>query len=140
MFLKGGKIQATVKNRLIRRFSNVLEEGQCHIVANFGVGQSNGNYRISLHPYKINFFFNTSVRVCDEDLHIPIYGFSFVSFEDILENKLDDKFLVGIPLYFIAFTIFYTISFIMKHEFLIFSTVLTDIIAQVTKMAESRRS
>ncbi|KAL2892350.1 Replication factor A protein 1 [Bienertia sinuspersici] len=91
---KGSKIQASVKKSLIRRFTNLLEEGQLRIIANFGVGQSTGNYRPTQHPYKINFFFTTSVQICDE-LPIPLHGFNFVSLDDILSKKLDDKYLVG---------------------------------------------
>ncbi|KAL2901048.1 Replication factor A protein 1 [Bienertia sinuspersici] len=91
---KGSKIQASVKKTLIRRFANVLEEGQLRIIANFGVGQSIGNYRPTQHPYKINFFFTTLVQACDY-LPISLHGFNLVSFDDILSKKLDDKYLVG---------------------------------------------
>ncbi|CAO2832104.1 unnamed protein product [Amaranthus hypochondriacus] len=88
----GGKIQATVKKSLINRFNDKLIEGHLHTIAKFGVVQNNGNYRTTKHPYKINFFFTTSVNACKEELVIPIYGFDLVSFNDIQSRALDDKF------------------------------------------------
>ncbi|XP_074351753.1 uncharacterized protein LOC141690895 [Apium graveolens] len=93
---KGNKIQATVKQSLIRRFSHLLVAGQCRLINNFGVGQNNENYRASQHPYKINFIFYTSVVRCEDDISIPVHGFKFASFNDILSKKLNDKFLIDI--------------------------------------------
>nr|ABD83325.1 Fgenesh protein 114 [Beta vulgaris] len=53
---KGDKIQASVKKFLVRRFSHLLDEGQCRVISNFGVGENSGSYRPTSHPYKINFF------------------------------------------------------------------------------------
>ncbi|KAL2923296.1 hypothetical protein RDABS01_014787, partial [Bienertia sinuspersici] len=50
------------KKTLLKRFANLLEEGQLRIITNFGVGQSTGKYKPTQHPYKINFFFTTSVQ------------------------------------------------------------------------------
>ncbi|CAO2837076.1 unnamed protein product [Amaranthus hypochondriacus] len=92
---KGGKIQATVKKSLINRFNDKLIEGHLHTIAKFDVGQNNGNYRKTKHPYKINFF-TTSVNLCKEELVIPMYGFDLVSFNDIQSRALDDNFLIDI--------------------------------------------
>ncbi|KAL2898322.1 Replication factor A protein 1 [Bienertia sinuspersici] len=91
---KGGKILASVKKTLIKRFSNLLHEGQLRVITNFGVGESTGNYKPTQHPYKINFFFTTLVHACD-NLAIPRYGFNFMSFDDILSKQLDDRCLIG---------------------------------------------
>ncbi|KAL2935619.1 Replication protein A 70 kDa DNA-binding subunit B [Bienertia sinuspersici] len=72
---KGDKIQATVKR--------------------FGVGQPSGDYSPTKHAYKINFLSTTTVEQLNE-LDIPISGYNFVCFLDILSNKLDDKYLVDV--------------------------------------------
>ncbi|KAL2923693.1 Replication factor A protein 1, partial [Bienertia sinuspersici] len=59
---EGSKTQASVKKTLLKRFANLLEEGQLSIITKFGVDQSTGNYKPTQHPYKINFFFTTSVQ------------------------------------------------------------------------------
>ncbi|KAL8109726.1 hypothetical protein AgCh_025723 [Apium graveolens] len=46
------------------------------------------------HPYKINFNLYTSLVRCEDDISIPVHGFKFASFDDILSKKLDDKFLI----------------------------------------------
>ncbi|KAL2907168.1 Replication protein A 70 kDa DNA-binding subunit, partial [Bienertia sinuspersici] len=90
---KGSKISATVKKSHVDKFSPLLLENEYRIITNFGVGQNTGSYKTTEHPYKIIFFFSTAVQSC-EDLRIPRYGFSFVSYDDIMSNKLDDTILI----------------------------------------------
>lgn len=92
---KGDKIQAIVKKLLIRRFSHLFAEGQFRVINNFGVAQNNGSYRLTSHPYKINFLLNTRVQNCD-DLPIPLHGLNFASFDDIISNRLDDIILTDV--------------------------------------------
>ena len=42
-----------------------------------------------------NFFYTTSVNVCEEQLAIPMYGFDLVSFNDIQSRAFGDMFLIG---------------------------------------------
>lgn len=74
---QGKKIEAIVRKSLIKHFSSQIVEGELRTITNFDVGQNSGDYRLTDHPYKINFLFSTSVKGCD-DLKIPLYGFIFV--------------------------------------------------------------
>ncbi|KAL2922309.1 Serendipity locus protein H-1 [Bienertia sinuspersici] len=53
---KNGKIQATMKKTLIKRFVNLLTVCRLIVITNFGVAQNKSNFRTTQHPYKINFF------------------------------------------------------------------------------------
>ncbi|KAL2921030.1 Replication protein A 70 kDa DNA-binding subunit E [Bienertia sinuspersici] len=92
---KGDKIQATVKRSLLLRFGSILHEGRVYSISRFGVGQQSGDYRPAKHAYKMNFLSTTTVEQLFE-LDIPISGYNFVCFRDILSNKLDDKYLVDV--------------------------------------------
>ncbi|KAL2906268.1 Replication protein A 70 kDa DNA-binding subunit, partial [Bienertia sinuspersici] len=90
---KGSKISATVKKSHADKFSPLLLENEYRIITNSDVGQNTGSYKTTEHPYQIIFFFSTIVQSC-EDLRIPRYGFSFVSYDDIMSNKFDDTTLI----------------------------------------------
>ncbi|CAI9089742.1 OLC1v1024374C1 [Oldenlandia corymbosa var. corymbosa] len=89
------KIHATVKRSLIGNFMGVINEGSFKIKTQFGVASDCGNFRITRHPYKINFSRNTQVRHCI-DLGISLYGFKFASFSDLLAGKLDETCTIDI--------------------------------------------
>lgn len=57
------------------RFCIKLMEGHDKIITDFGVGQNSGNYRVSQHPYKINFICTISVVSCEDDMSIPRHEF-----------------------------------------------------------------
>ncbi|KAL2923539.1 Replication protein A 70 kDa DNA-binding subunit B [Bienertia sinuspersici] len=92
---KGDKIQATVKRSKLLRFGPILHEGSVYSISRFGVGQPSGDYRPTKHAYKLNFLSATIVEQLNE-LDMPISGYNFVCFRDILSNKLDDKYLVDV--------------------------------------------
>ncbi|KAL2921230.1 Replication protein A 70 kDa DNA-binding subunit B [Bienertia sinuspersici] len=91
---KGSRIQASIRKIIMQRFSNMVKEGWCHIIANFGLISNNGKYRATNHSYKLNFFFKVVVREC-EDVQLPLHGLNFTSFAQILKNEIDDSVLVG---------------------------------------------
>lgn len=92
---QGSKISAYVKKSLVNMYSPLLMESQYRIITTFSVGKNMGYYKTTQHPYKINFLNSTSVRTC-ENLGLPLFGFYYVSFDDIKSNKLDDTYLIGI--------------------------------------------
>ncbi|KAL2926263.1 Replication factor A protein 1, partial [Bienertia sinuspersici] len=87
---KGSRIQASI----MQRFSNALKEGSCRIIAKFALISNIGKHRAANHSYKLNFFFKTVVKEC-EDVQIPLHGLNFTSFAQILKNEIDDSVLVG---------------------------------------------
>ncbi|KAL2899081.1 Replication factor A protein 1 [Bienertia sinuspersici] len=92
---KGSRIQASIRKTIMQRFSNMVKEGWCRIIANFGLISNNGKYRATNHSYKLNFLFKTVVREC-EDVQLPLHGLNFTSFAQILKNEIDDSVLVGV--------------------------------------------
>ncbi|KAL2896630.1 Replication factor A protein 1 [Bienertia sinuspersici] len=106
---KNGKIHATVNKTLIKRFLSLLTECRLIVITNFGVAQNNSNFRTTQHPYKINFFFSTIVKDYKDDVPIPLYGFNFVTFDDILSNRLDDIYLIG--MYYLIVIVFLVLVF-----------------------------
>ncbi|KAL2931286.1 Replication protein A 70 kDa DNA-binding subunit C, partial [Bienertia sinuspersici] len=73
----------------------MVKEGWCRIIANFGLISNIGKHRATNHSYKLNFFFKTVVREC-EDVQLPLHGLNFKSFAQILKNEIDDSVLVGV--------------------------------------------
>ncbi|KAL2941879.1 Replication protein A 70 kDa DNA-binding subunit, partial [Bienertia sinuspersici] len=90
---KGSRIQATIRKSIMQRFSNMVKEGSCRIIAKFGLISNIGKHRATNHSYKLNFFFKTVVREC-EDVQLPLHGLNFTSFAKILKNEIDDSVLV----------------------------------------------
>ncbi|KAL2904231.1 Replication protein A 70 kDa DNA-binding subunit C, partial [Bienertia sinuspersici] len=90
---KGDKIQASIKRSMIMTYRNLLNEGESYTLMTFGVGLNSGDYKPTSHAYKINFLNITKVEV-NRDASIPLYGFKFASYGDIISNRLDDKILV----------------------------------------------
>ena len=56
-----------------------------------------------------NFFYTTSVNVCEEQLAIPMYGFDLVSFNDIQSRAFGDMFLIG------KFLMLFVVKWIVKN-------------------------
>ncbi|KAK9713620.1 hypothetical protein RND81_06G040200 [Saponaria officinalis] len=92
---KQSKIHATIKSSLISNFSPRLREGLLVIISNFGVDLNNDKQRVCSHKFKISFFRSTSIREC-ENIPIPLYGFDFVNFEDILSYKVNPNIFIDI--------------------------------------------
>ena len=88
------KIQATVTGRqLIAKHKPILQEGRCYVIQNFHIGLNEGKYLPTRHKFRINFNWSTNVRPCDAN--IPHFGFDFISFDEILEKKVPEEYLIG---------------------------------------------
>lgn len=92
LYGQGDRIQASVKQKLVRKFRKELLEGECRDIMNFEVFDNNGGYKGTTHPFKINFMYTTCVKPCDE---IPtISRFNFSPFSEILtQSEVDDAFI-----------------------------------------------
>ncbi|KAL2905027.1 Replication protein A 70 kDa DNA-binding subunit [Bienertia sinuspersici] len=53
------------------------KQGSCRIIAKFGLISNVGKHRATNHSYKLNFFFKTVVREC-EDVHLPLQGLNSI--------------------------------------------------------------
>ncbi|KAH0942393.1 hypothetical protein HID58_002030 [Brassica napus] len=89
---KGERIQASVKQKLIKKFGRDLKEGEYLDVMNFEVLGNNGDYRGTTHPYKISFIWTTYMKTSEQ---IPnLSRFNLSPFPDILsQSNVDDVFI-----------------------------------------------
>ncbi|XP_056686315.1 uncharacterized protein [Spinacia oleracea] len=95
---EGGKIQASIKKSFISKWRNVFLKGQAYNISYFGVGKNAGDYKPTMHPYKINFRMFTQAQAVEVVAStIPIDGFDFKSYEAL--KDLDNSVLIGIKIY-----------------------------------------
>ena len=87
------QIQASIKKFFVKRYKNLLYEGTCYIITNFGVVTNDSKYRYTRHPYKINFLANMKIEELATDT-ICQYGLNFSSFNTILV-KADETYIIG---------------------------------------------
>ncbi|VVA97391.1 unnamed protein product [Arabis nemorensis] len=88
--LQGDRIQASVKQKLLRKFQNDLPEGEFRDI----VLANDRDYRAKKHPCKINFLFTTCVKRCDVIPKIP--RFDFCAFSDIIAQSNDTDVFIDI--------------------------------------------
>ncbi|KAJ1426341.1 hypothetical protein SESBI_10360 [Sesbania bispinosa] len=92
---RGGKIHAVVRRTLVYKFQSTLIEGAAYSISNFGVGENSGEFKYSMHLYKVNFEYHTRV-VLMRDCTIPRFQFSFVSLADVMAPSFDNSYLVDV--------------------------------------------
>ncbi|KAJ1407816.1 hypothetical protein SESBI_24005 [Sesbania bispinosa] len=92
---QGGRIQCTVKSIHVYLFENSINEGNVYMLENLSVALNSGKYKPTMHEFRM--FFKREIRVTlVEDSSIPLYGFSFVPFVEILNETKDDRRLVDV--------------------------------------------
>ncbi|CAF1912224.1 unnamed protein product [Brassica napus] len=92
---KGERIQASVKQKLIKKFGRDLKEGEYLDLMNFEVLGNNGDYRGTTHPYKISFIWTTYMKTSEQ---IPnLSRFNLSPFLDILSQSIVDDVFIDIP-------------------------------------------
>ncbi|XP_057445901.1 replication protein A 70 kDa DNA-binding subunit B-like [Lotus japonicus] len=94
MDAKGCKIHATVRKSLLYRFQPLITEGRVYQISYFSVGENGGEFRTTMHTYKINFEMHTTVRLATNTL-ITMSPYSFTPLSDIRFNVLDSSYLTG---------------------------------------------
>ena len=87
-------MHATVRKILVYKFKTQLIEGQIYIISYFGVGCNTGFFRTTKHEYRLSFQLRTIVRPYESEI-IPLYGFKFVGFDEILQFDNQYPYLVG---------------------------------------------
>ncbi|KAJ1412240.1 Nucleic acid-binding, OB-fold [Sesbania bispinosa] len=89
---EGGRIQASIRKPMMRKFGNVIVEGEVYKMIYFSVVKNVSNFRATKHEFKL--IFNSRTRVFRaESLLIPEYGLSLSSSEDIRNTKVESEFL-----------------------------------------------
>ncbi|KAL2933642.1 Replication factor A protein 1, partial [Bienertia sinuspersici] len=71
----------------------MVTEGSMRLISHFGVISNTGKHRPTNHAYKINFFYSTVVKEC-ENMQLPSYGFEFQPFDSIRQNEVNDVYLI----------------------------------------------
>ncbi|KAJ1416990.1 Nucleic acid-binding, OB-fold [Sesbania bispinosa] len=89
----GGKIQATIRKPMIRKFRGALVERRVYRMIFFGVVKNTGSYRACRHEFKLLFHGRTRVAEC-EGVPIPMYGLSLVTTEDIKNTGGRSDYLI----------------------------------------------
>ncbi|KAJ1384643.1 hypothetical protein SESBI_42359 [Sesbania bispinosa] len=92
---QGGRIQCTVKSIHVYLFENSINEGNVYMLENLSVALNSGKYKPTMHEFRMFFKRETRVTLV-EDSSIPLYGFSFVPFVEILNETKDDRRLVDV--------------------------------------------
>ncbi|KAJ1398984.1 Nucleic acid-binding, OB-fold [Sesbania bispinosa] len=95
--VRGGKIQASIRKPMMKKFKNAIMEGEVYTMINFGVIRSAGNYRASKlnMEYKLLFSGKTRVFQAQSEL-IPLNGLSLVNTDDVAKTNGDSNYLIGL--------------------------------------------
>ncbi|KAF7808267.1 replication protein A 70 kDa DNA-binding subunit E-like [Senna tora] len=80
----------------LNKFKGSLVEAGVYFISRFGVGESERNFRITSHSFRINFQFGTRVMPTVDDRKIHTYGFEWVSAESKTSGNADKKTLVDV--------------------------------------------
>ncbi|KAJ1428475.1 Nucleic acid-binding, OB-fold [Sesbania bispinosa] len=92
---EGGRIQANIRKPMMRKFLNVLVEGEVYKMASFAVVKNLGAYRATKHEFKL--LFNSKTIVFRAEIQvIPEFGLSLVSSKEILSTKGQSDYLYGV--------------------------------------------
>lgn len=92
--MQAGRIHATVRKELVKKFQNKIEEGSTYEVENVMVGFNEGAFKLTKHKYKLNLMQLSKFTKIDAPV-IPMNSFDFICFKDILDSSEEDK-IIGI--------------------------------------------
>ncbi|KAK9691637.1 hypothetical protein RND81_09G209200 [Saponaria officinalis] len=90
---KGSKIQANIPKRYCWKYKSSVIDGEVRYLTNFRVSENGGDYRATKHPFKIVFGPKTTCSSTTNTI-IPAHVIDFASFNDILDQRLDSKYLI----------------------------------------------
>ncbi|GAU33294.1 hypothetical protein TSUD_279690 [Trifolium subterraneum] len=80
--ISGAKIHDTIRKQLFYMFDSKVDEGKLYEMSYFSVFPPSGNYRTTLHPYKLVFQVKTSV-LPGESSGFTQYGINVTSLAEI---------------------------------------------------------
>ncbi|RYR13998.1 hypothetical protein Ahy_B04g070692 isoform E [Arachis hypogaea] len=87
------KIQATIRDQLILKFSVSLNEGDVYLMTHFTVVPNTALNRVTKHRFRLLFQYNTSV-VSVVSPRIPHSGLCFASIDEIDQMTKEHNFLI----------------------------------------------
>ncbi|KAL4592690.1 hypothetical protein LXL04_005693 [Taraxacum kok-saghyz] len=82
-----GKIQCNVEAPFIQRLGKLLEEYAAVYIEKPTIGLNVGSYRNVENQHKLYFYYTTKVSRCN-DFNGPVHGFSFATFQSLMENSI----------------------------------------------------
>nr|XP_043618183.1 replication protein A 70 kDa DNA-binding subunit C-like [Erigeron canadensis] len=92
---RGNKIQAQCKNLLLGDFGQYLKEDSTIVIRRFGVAEQRDKYRVLPLNHKINLFKCSSIQTVTSFQGHP-YGFDFVPFDQIIDNRARERFTIDV--------------------------------------------
>ncbi|EFH39472.1 hypothetical protein ARALYDRAFT_359097 [Arabidopsis lyrata subsp. lyrata] len=90
----GNKIQAGIKKEHISKFQRYVKKGDWKIIDDFSVNKATGQYRSTIHPYRINFHYST-VFSPSPSINNEVW-LDLVDFTTIIAGNLDQNKLVDV--------------------------------------------
>ncbi|KAJ1440451.1 hypothetical protein SESBI_02024 [Sesbania bispinosa] len=90
---EGFKIQASIRKPMMKKFKELVDEGEVYRMFFFGVVRNLGSYRATGHEYKLLFHAKTKLTRC-ETANIPYLGVVPVSSKKICETGGHSDFLM----------------------------------------------
>ncbi|XP_057440670.1 replication protein A 70 kDa DNA-binding subunit C-like [Lotus japonicus] len=91
----GGKIQATIRKLLFRKWAELVVEGNVYVITFFHMIPNVGSYRPTEHGFRILFNCKTNMTPCESSI-IPRWGFSFKDSEKLNGNGVQPEYLVDV--------------------------------------------
>ncbi|KAK2426302.1 replication factor A protein [Trifolium repens] len=92
---KGGKIHASIRKQLVSMFEGKIEEGEVYEMSYFSVFPQVGQFRTTLHPYKLLFKVRTKIHKCESSC-VALSGMNFTEIGDICAHTHDYEYLVDV--------------------------------------------
>ncbi|KAL4591263.1 hypothetical protein LXL04_004221 [Taraxacum kok-saghyz] len=84
---EGAKIQCNVEASFIQKLRNLLQEYADLYIEKPTIGLSVGTHKNVPNEHRLYFYYTTIVSKCT-DFDGPVHGFSFVSYQSLLENSI----------------------------------------------------
>ncbi|XP_074283929.1 uncharacterized protein LOC141608478 [Silene latifolia] len=88
-------VQGLITKSLIKKYDGRIQEGKTYKIGRFQTVRNHGFHLATTHKYRIRFDTRTTIDEI-ECGSIPKHGFKFVSFEDIISNKLEGRQLIDV--------------------------------------------
>ncbi|KAJ1415607.1 Nucleic acid-binding, OB-fold [Sesbania bispinosa] len=93
LWIKGGRIEATVGKQFIRKFDSCVVEGEVYKVTDFAIIKNLGKFRATSHGFKL--VFNATTKLLPTLVgSIPFHGLSFLKTSDIMKTKGHSDYLL----------------------------------------------
>ncbi|XP_074267148.1 replication protein A 70 kDa DNA-binding subunit A-like [Silene latifolia] len=88
-------VQGLITKSLIKKYHGRIQEGKTYKIGRFQTVRNHGFHLATTHKYRIRFGTRTTIDEI-ECGSIPKHGFKFISFEDIISNKLEGRQLIDV--------------------------------------------